>query len=137
MENKILLVDDDPDDREILQDAFKTIKAEQMLHFESNGESAIRYIEDQFELGQLPALVVLDMNMPKLSGTQTLRLIRSDSRFEKIPVVIFSTSLNDKEKKECMELGAHSYLIKPIYYNESIETARQFYRIVTNEDPAE
>ena len=129
MNNKILLVDDDLDDREIISDAFKMIEADHLLHFESNGENAIQYVQSQFETGDLPSLIVLDLNMPKLNGTQTLKILKSDPRFENIPVIIFSTSLNDFEKKECLNLGAHSYVIKPVYYKESVETARTFYEI--------
>ncbi|MBL7735848.1 MAG: response regulator [Chitinophagaceae bacterium] len=129
MKKKILMVDDDLDDREIISDAFKMIEADHLLHFESDGENAIQYVQSQFETGNLPSLIVLDLNMPKLNGAQTLKILKSDPRFENIPVIIFSTSLNDLEKKECLNLGAHSYVIKPVYYKESVETARSFYEI--------
>ena len=129
MERKILLVEDDPDDREIITDAFKNIHAEHLLHFESNGENALGYVNEMFETNRLPSLIVMDLNMPKMNGTQTLKLLKTDPRFEKIPVIILSTSLNELEKKQCLELGAHSYVIKPVYFQESIDTAQSFYEI--------
>ncbi|MEP7258846.1 MAG: response regulator [Flavitalea sp.] len=129
MERKILLVEDDPDDREIIGDAFKSIQAEHLLHFEANGENALTYVNNMFNSGNVPSLIVMDLNMPKMNGTQTLKLLKADPRFEKIPVIIFSTSLNDLEKKQCLELGAHSYVIKPVYFQESIDTAKSFYEI--------
>ena len=124
---KILLVDDDAEDREIIEDAFKEISAENHIQFQTNGEEAIQYLEANYDTGYVPCLIVLDLNMPKMNGTQALRLIKNDERFKNIPVIIYSTSLNNIEKEECLQLGAHSYIIKPILYNESVETARMFF----------
>jgi CheY-like chemotaxis protein len=125
---KILLVDDDAEDREIIADAFREIQAETFLLFQHNGEEAINFLEANFVSGSIPCLIVLDLNMPRMNGTQTLRFLKSDPRFADIPVIIYSTSLNAIEKEECLQLGAHSYIIKPIMYKESIETAKMFYQ---------
>ena len=72
-------------------------------------------------------MVVLDLNMPRMNGTQTLRHIKKDDRFKNIPVVIYSTSLNNIERDECLSLGAHSYVIKPVTYRDTVATAQKFY----------
>jgi CheY-like chemotaxis protein len=64
--------------------------------------------------------------MPKMSGTQILKALKEDSRFKHIPVIIYSTSINPLEKERCLALGAHAYIIKPVSFRESIETAHLF-----------
>ena len=83
--------------------------------------------------GHLPCLIVLDLNMPKLNGTQTLQLLKTDSRFKDIPVIIYSTSLNPQERNKCLKLGAHSYVNKPVSFTEGIETAKQFLALCNQE----
>ena len=72
---------------------------------------------------------VLDLNMPKMNGTDTLKNIKSDPRFSNIPVIIYSTSINPLEKEACMLLGAHSYITKPLSFTESLDTAKLFLKL--------
>jgi CheY-like chemotaxis protein len=72
------------------------------------------------------SLIILDLNMPRLNGTETLRQLKNDDRFNNIPVIIFSTSINPLEKEKCMLLGAHSYITKPVSLKESMDTAKAF-----------
>ncbi len=92
----------------------------------------MEFLEHSYSSGGLPSMVILDLNMPRMNGTQTLRLLKSDQRFKDIPVVIYSTSLNNIEKDECLALGAHSYVIKPVSYRDTIDTARKFYDMSKN-----
>ncbi|MFL5745107.1 MAG: response regulator [Niastella sp.] len=129
MENtswKILVADDDADDRAILQDAMAELEASHVLCFAQNGEEVLRILGKDFNAGCKPALIILDLNMPKLNGTETLRRIKNDERFKTVPVIIYSTSLNPMEKDKCMMLGAHSYITKPVTFKESMDTARSF-----------
>ena len=123
---KILVADDDADDRAILQDAMAELNAEQVLCFAQNGEDVLRLLGKEFNADYKPALIILDLNMPKLNGTETLRRIKGDDRFKTVPVIIYSTSLNPMEKDKCMMLGAHSYITKPVTFKESMETAKAF-----------
>jgi two-component system response regulator len=123
---KILVVDDDEEDRFIIQDGFTEVGAEDIVHFEENGEKALQYLEDSYNQKDLPSLIILDLNMPRLNGTQTLRAIKSDDRFNNIRVLIYSTSLNKIEKEQCMLLGAEEYIIKPLTFAESLEKANYF-----------
>ncbi|HUQ67499.1 MAG TPA: response regulator [Flavitalea sp.] len=127
MAKKILLVDDDFEDREIIKDALGDLGYHSVIHFEENGENALSFLESAFNAGTLPAMVILDLNMPRMNGTQTLRHLKSDERFRDIPVIIYSTSLNNIERDECLSLGAHSYVIKPVSYRDTVATAKKFY----------
>mgnify|MGYP001314956207 CR=1 FL=1 len=123
---KILLADDDPDDRAIIQDAMDSLDAGQVLCFAENGEQALSILHAAYHPGYRPSLIILDLNMPRLNGTETLRRLKKDDRFNNIPVIIFSTSINPLEKEKCMMLGAHSYITKPVSLQESMDTARAF-----------
>ncbi len=127
MSKTILLVDDDIEDREIIQDALGDLGHASIVHFEEDGEKALAFLEHAFQNQSLPAMVILDLNMPRLNGTQTLRRLKNDERLKHIPVVIYSTSLNRIERDECLALGAHSYVIKPASYRDTVATAQRFY----------
>lgn len=127
MVKKILLVDDDVEDREIIKDALGDLGYHSVIHFEENGEKALSFLETAYNSGTLPSMVILDLNMPRMNGTQTLRRLKNDDRFSNIPVIIYSTSLNNSERDECLALGAHSYVIKPVSYRDTVETAKRFY----------
>lgn len=120
---KILLVDDDPEDRDIIKDAMAHHQADDVIHFAENGEQALTILDDYFNNDQVPCLVVLDLNMPKMNGTEILRQIKNNERFKEIPVIIYTTSINSLEKEKCIKLGAHDFFTKPISFNESKETA--------------
>lgn len=125
---RILLVDDDLDDQAIIADAIKKIHVEASITCAANGEEALEVLNG-LSLENAPCLIVLDLNMPKMSGAQTLEHLKADRRFYQIPVVIYSTSINPLEKEKCMMLGAHSYITKPVSYKESLETAQLFLNI--------
>jgi two-component system response regulator len=134
---KILVVDGDEEDRFIIQDGFSEVGAEDIVHFEDNGEKALQYLEDSYSQKDLPCLIILDLNMPRLNGTQTLRAIKSDERFNNIHVLIYSTSLNKIEKEQCMLLGAEEYIIKPLTFAESLEKAMYFKEVCQKLDSEE
>lgn len=124
---KILLADDDADDKMIIADALKMLSNENVMYFTENGEETLGALLKDYESDDLPCLIVLDLNMPKMNGTETLGHIKSDVRFKDIPVIIYSTSINPLEKEKCLLLGAHSYVTKPVSFKESIETAKRFF----------
>lgn len=127
---KILMVDDDAEDRDILQFSMESINASDTICFAENGEQALSILDDEHKHTQVPMLIVLDLNMPRMNGTETLRNLKSDERFKNIPVIIYSTSINPFEKEKCMELGAHSFITKPISYQESLDVANIFLRFL-------
>lgn len=125
---KILLVDDDPEDRNIIKEAMELAHAGHQILFAENGEQALTLLASDACVQNLPCLIVLDLNMPKMNGTQTLRRLKEDARYKHIPVIIYSTSINQLEKEKCMDLGAHSYVTKPVTFSESTQIAGDFLR---------
>ena len=122
----VLLVDDDDEDKFIIKDAMAALDADENIWYANNGEHALELLGSKYRENVKPCLIVLDLNMPKMNGTETLISLKEDERFKDIPVVIYSTSINRLEKEKCMILGAHSYITKPISFNESKEIARFF-----------
>ena len=127
---KILMVDDDADDRDIIRFSMESINASDTIGFAEDGEQALTILQDDVAASPIPELIVLDLNMPRMNGTETLRSLKQDERFKNIPVIIYSTSINPFEKEKCMELGAHSFITKPISYQESLDIAQAFLRFV-------
>lgn len=128
----ILMVDDDAEDRLLLKDIFDELGYSHCIHFEENGEEAIEYLKGCADAGSLPHLIILDLNMPRLNGRQTLHYLKSEPRYRNITVIIYSTSLNPIERDECLALGAHSYIVKPATYSESVRIANTFYSFCTD-----
>jgi CheY-like chemotaxis protein len=123
---KIFLADDDAEDRLIIQDALELLNAGDLIEFANNGEELLKLLKDNGSTSLSPCLIVLDLNMPKIGGTQTLSILKNDENFKHIPVIIYSTSINPVEKEKCIMLGAHSFITKPISFDESIATVRTF-----------
>ena len=119
----ILLVEDDPEDQSIFEDAIRSLQNSDPLHVEKNGVDALNTLNHLQREGSLPCIIVADLNMPKMSGTELLRKLKLDENLNHIPVIIYSTSINPVEKENCMRFGAYAYITKPLSYKESIEVA--------------
>jgi CheY-like chemotaxis protein len=115
------MVDDDYEELTLIEDAL--LSEGEVVQYEENGVNALNYLES---CKSLPSLIILDLNMPKLNGTETLERLKAHPKFKHIPVIIYSTSMNVLQKEKCIELGAHSYIVKPVNYNDTINTARYF-----------
>lgn len=122
----ILVADDDTDDWIILGDAMKELQALNVVWFALNATELMAKLEQLHDGGTIPDLVILDLNMPKISGTQLLQMIKSDERYKQIPVIIYSTSVNLVEKKTCIANGAAAYITKPVSHTESLSIAQYF-----------
>lgn len=122
---KILLADDDLEDRYIITDSFKEIGHEEMISFVEDGVQLISYLNDLTD-DALPNLIVMDLNMPRCDGIQTLTVLKKSSRYKNIPVIIFSTSANELDKIRCRDNGSAGYIIKPVLYKEYLHTAQYF-----------
>src|SRR5687767_4439428 len=123
---KILVVDDDREDHLILQDYFVEANLDNNVKFVENGQKALDYLETISSDEELPQLVVLDLNMPILNGTQTLLRIKQTPRLKNIPVIICSTSENETEKRKCLSFGAVEYVVKPMTFEEGLKLIRKF-----------
>jgi CheY-like chemotaxis protein len=119
-EKSILIVDDDREDHFILQEYFSDVSLSHCLQFSSNGKAALDLLEG-LPNDALPDVIVLDLNMPILNGTQTLLQIKRSPRFKAIPVIIYSTSENESDKRKCLSYGAADFLIKPSSYEAGMK----------------
>ncbi|WP_143310107.1 response regulator [Chitinophaga vietnamensis] len=123
---QILVADDDPEDLFLMRMMCSELAFADIIHFVEDGKNVLDYLEGIYEI-TLPELIVLDLNMPRMSGTQTLEALHHDPRFQRIPVIIYSTSLNEYQRKRCMELGAKAYVIKPSTYAEGLLVMQHFH----------
>ena len=129
-QNEILIVEDDPGDRRLIQRAFESVSSSVELRFAETGEEALEYLlgfRHYPGSGELrPRLVLLDLNVPNLDGRRILREIREDARLHRVPVVVFSGSNSEADVAQCYDLGANSFFTKP----DSPDGYRETIRII-------
>ena len=126
----ILLVEDDPNDEELTRMAFQENGIQCDLVVVSDGEEALDYV---FRRGKyahldpnvLPNVVLLDLNLPKVNGIEVLRQLRAAERTKIVPVVIFSSSKEEKDVETSLRLGANAFVRKPIEFSEFCEALHQ------------
>ena len=108
----ILLADDNPDDHTFIRDAFTYVNANVELKILGSGQELLqqlKFVRDE----DLPSLIVLDYNMPKMNGAEVLKVLLKEERFRHIPKIILSTSYFQDHIDHCIKIGADGYLIKP------------------------
>ncbi len=126
----ILIGEDDPDDRFLLQSAFEDVSGAYGLQFAENGVELLDFLNAETHKNDeacYPAFILLDLNMPRKDGREVLAELKSTPHFENIPVIIFSTTSNEREMKRCYELGANSYITKPNSFEVLRETMQALY----------
>lgn len=128
---RILLADDDADDRSIFEQILMEKKDVELLATVENGLEVIDYLKVVPDNGALPDLIILDHNMPRMNGKQTLGFLKSSDRYLHIPVVIYSTYSDNKLMDECASLGASLVTSKPSGYNEYRDMINLFLKILT------
>lgn len=138
----ILLVEDNANDVELTLRAFQKSAVTSEIVVVRDGEEAIHYL---FMIGDhadrdpdaMPGLVLLDMKLPKLDGLGVLRRMRADKRTKRLPVVVLTSSKEERDIISSYDLGANSFVRKPVDFGEFIEAARQLglYWLVLNEPP--
>ncbi|MBU8892334.1 MAG: response regulator [Bacteroidales bacterium] len=122
MDNKrILLVEDNPDDIELVLLAFQSGNIANEIDIVKDGEEALDYLfcKEKYKdrhCDEVPALVLLDLNLPKVSGLEVLKEIRANKKTSLLPVVIFTSSNQEKDITESYKLGANSFIQKPVDY---------------------
>ena len=126
----ILLVEDNPDDVELTRLAFAEAGAPHRLHVLSDGAEAVDYLlrrgrHAAREAADLPALVLLDLNLPRLDGREVLQAIRADDATRCLPVVVLTTSAEPCDVEQAYALGANSYIQKPVEFDRFVEVVRQ------------
>jgi CheY-like chemotaxis protein len=115
--------EDDMDDQDFLKEVFSTVDNTFSLSFINNGKQVINYL-DKLEDKHLPCLIVLDYNMPELTGAEILHELKKKSRYSSIPKVIWSTSGSEVYKQICFEAGANDYVIKPSNVSELVKVVQ-------------
>jgi CheY-like chemotaxis protein len=122
IEKTVLLVDDDQDDLELLQEVFKLLDGNHQIKMAHNGEDGLAELESMVAHGELPCLIVLDINMPRMDGKQTFLAIKSNRKLSDIPVVIFSTSTSLLDRV-FFERHHTAYFTKPVSFSALASTA--------------
>lgn len=115
----ILLVEDDPDDIELMHDALRDNNIRFNLATIKQGDAVLAYLEKTTEQ---PDVIVLDLNLPKMHGREVLKGIKANPQTSNIPVIILTTSSAKKEMEYCIQQGASRYLIKPVTMQGFSET---------------
>ena len=118
----ILLIEDDDVDVMTVNRALQDSKVTNQVVSLGNGEEAIEYLRNENSVK--PNIILLDLNMPKMDGTEFLRIVKEDKELKKIPVVILTTSNSDRDVVEAFELGAAGYMVKSVDYEKFVETIR-------------
>lgn len=108
----ILIVEDSEDDFEATQRAFQRANLLNPITHARCGEEALDYLRTQIEAR--PGLILLDLNMPGLDGRKTLQAIKADARLREIPVVVLTTSSDERDIQQCYAAGANTYIQKPV-----------------------
>ncbi|MFB3894995.1 MAG: response regulator [bacterium] len=134
----ILLVEDNPDDIELTQRALKKGKILNELIIARDGDEALSILLGNKDKAALrPELVLLDLKLPKIDGLEVLRQIRNNEQTKLIPVVILTSSKEEKDLVNGYSLGANSYIRKPVNFEQFVEAVQQLglYWLVLNESP--
>ncbi len=142
MERTILLVEDNPDDVELTLRALKQYNIRNEIAVVRDGAEALDYLfatgaYAERSVSPMPAVVILDLKLPKVDGFEVLQRMRADERTKLIPVVILTSSKEERDMVNGYKLGANSYVQKPVDFTEFVEAARQLglYWLVVNEPP--
>lgn len=118
----ILVVDDDHDDQYLIRRAINEVIPQAIVESLYDGSEALAYLE---KCTSLPNLILLDLNMARISGQDTIRIIRQNESLKKVPVAILTTSRNESEKEELLKLGADAFFTKPHTSRELLDIIRQ------------
>jgi CheY-like chemotaxis protein len=118
----ILLVEDDKVDAMAVMRAIKDLKIRNPLETVGDGEQALEFLRNPDN--DLPCLILLDINMPRMNGIEFLKVAKKDDKLRRIPVVVLTTSKEDQDKFDSFDLGVAGYMIKPADYLKFVEVVR-------------
>jgi CheY-like chemotaxis protein len=126
----ILIVEDSEDDYEATLRAFKKVNLHNPVFWCRSGDDALSYLKSENPLTggknhSMPGLILLDLNMPGLDGRKTLQLVKQDEKLKRIPVIILTTSADERDIRRCYEMGANTYLQKPVSFEGLIESIKR------------
>lgn len=138
---EILLVEDDPGDVLITQEALADSKFLNHLEVVTNGEEALKYLRKQapYEDAVRPGMILLDLNLPRVDGREVLAQIKADPNLRRIPVVVLTTSAAEEDILKSYDLHANAYVTKPVGFDAFMRVVKQidefFFTIVRLPSP--
>jgi len=138
---RILLVEDDPQDVELTLTALEEYQVSNGIDVARDGEEALDYLycRGKFEMRNdyTPAVVILDLKLPKISGHDVLRQIRTDEKLKLLPVVILTSSREEQDLIVSYQLGVNAYVVKPVDFHQFIEAVKTLgiFWVALNEAP--
>jgi CheY-like chemotaxis protein len=115
----ILLVEDDSVDAMTVKRAMRDLHVTNSVIHSVNGEEALKYLNNPDT--DKPFVILLDLNMPKMSGIEFLKIIKADENLKTIPIIVLTTSKEKRDVLESFELGAAGYMVKPVDYGKFVE----------------
>lgn len=119
----LYIADDDPDDRLLIQDAFLECNGALDLTFFESGDAIVAGLSKTPD-SQLPQLILLDLNMPGKNGRDVIAELKSNPSLRGIPIVVLTTSRDEEDIATCYDLGANSYIVKPVSYDGLLKITR-------------
>jgi hypothetical protein len=138
----ILLVEDNPMDVELTIRAFKRSKMQNPIQIVRDGQEALDYVHRRGafadpETSPVPGLILLDIRLPRVDGLEVLRALKSHPVYHPVPVVMLTTSRDDNDVAKSYDLGANSYIVKPVDFDKFLEVIGriELYWILTNIQP--
>ena len=139
---EILLVEDDPNDVELTLHALKQHNLANRIEVVRDGAEALEFLFGggayaQRDVENGPKVVLLDLKLPKVDGMEVLQRVKADPRTQAIPVVVLTSSREERDVVESYKLGANSYIVKPVDFEQFVETMRQLglYWLLLNQPP--
>ena len=125
---KILLVDDDPGDVELTLAGLSEYKLANQVAVVSDGAEALDYLyrrnKYQTRPEGRPIFILLDLKMPKVSGLEVLKIVKSDAQLKVIPIVVLTSSCEEPDLLECYQLGVNAYVVKPVGFAEFMNAVK-------------
>ncbi len=126
---RILIADDDADDRILIADAFEESRLNNPVDFVEDGVELLEYLRQEGKYadkpkGVLPGLILLDLNMPRMDGRTALQEIRSDPKLKCIPIVVLTTSKSEEDILKTYNLGVNSFITKPVTFDSLCDIVR-------------
>ena len=128
----ILYAEDDADDQDLIQDMMSSIDSDLEIVCVDNGQLLLSHLEELQPGSFLPSIIILDMNMPTLDGIETLRTLKAHPKYSTIPVIIFSTSNLEKDRKLALENGASHFITKPVHHEDIEQICKRFAEFAYN-----
>jgi len=141
-EARILFVEDNPDDVELTLLAFKKYNFSNEIIVARDGQEALDILfpsKAKSKKSKLPDIILLDLKLPKVSGLEVLKEIKNHPETSIIPVIVLTTSSEERDLRDSYRLGANSYIRKPVKFNKFVEVVKQLglYWILLNEVPSQ